>query len=67
MGEVINLRQERKRRARAEQAGTASKNRAKFGLPTSKWDEQKREFERAARDLDGKRRDDRGGGSDSKD
>ncbi|GAC1417674.1 MAG: hypothetical protein NVSMB69_18640 [Novosphingobium sp.] len=55
-GEVVNLRMARKARARNEAAETAAANRAKFGeaKPTRKAREA--ELARAARVLDGTRR-----------
>jgi hypothetical protein len=35
MGEVVNLRLERKRKARADEAAQAAKNRVKFGVSKS--------------------------------
>ncbi|MFA7430460.1 MAG: DUF4169 family protein [Rhodospirillaceae bacterium] len=57
MGEVINLREVRKRRDRAAREAEAAANRARFGR--TKVDKRKDadEVERARRDLDGKRLD----------
>ena len=55
MGDIINLRRQRKQKARVEQAKTAEANRIKFGR--SKADKVLHEFERATtvRKLDGKK------------
>lgn len=58
MGEVINLRQERKRRMRLEKEAQASCNRAKTGKSKIDAERARMEAERLARDLDGKKRGD---------
>ena len=56
MAEVINLRQARKARARGEAARQAAQNRALHGRTKAEKQLQDREAERAARLLDGARR-----------
>jgi hypothetical protein len=58
MGEVINLRQARKTKARADAETNAANNRAKFGRPKSEKRRTKAEQEAAARKLDGSKLDD---------
>jgi hypothetical protein len=58
MGEVINLRQARKTKARADAETSAAHNRAKFGRPNSEKHRTKAEQEAAARKLDGSKLDD---------
>jgi hypothetical protein len=56
MGDILNLRQARKRRARAAAAATAAENRVKHGRTAA---DTKREAEEAARTdarLDGHKR-----------
>lgn len=55
-GEVVNLRLARKAKARAEAAGTAAANRARFGRTKGERDAEAREEERLAATLDGARR-----------
>lgn len=57
MAEIINLRQARKARARASQLQEAARNRASFGRTRDEKLRQRAEAERAARLLDGARRD----------
>lgn len=57
MGEVINLRLARKAKARAEKAKVADANRALHGESKAQRAARKAEAERAARLLDGARRD----------
>ncbi len=57
MSEIVNLRQAKKRRARAEKEAKAAANRTQFGR--SKAERKKTATERARdkRDLDGKKLD----------
>jgi len=57
MVEIVNLRQARKRKVRAEKEAQAAENRVRFGRRRA--DKRHAEFERdkAARELDGKKRD----------
>ncbi len=58
MGDVINLRQERKRRKRNAKEAEASKNRAKFGLTKGEKAKNKLESDRTEQRLDDHRKDD---------
>ena len=58
MGDVVNLRQFRKRRARQEKADKAAENRRKHGRETSEVKIEVRERERVEKRLDDKRFDD---------
>ena len=58
MGEVVNLRAARKAKARDARAVEAQANRAKFGRTKGEKLRDVQEAERAARLLDGARRDD---------
>ncbi|MBB2201812.1 DUF4169 family protein [Gluconacetobacter tumulisoli] len=55
MAEIVNLRQVRKRKARAEQAQIAAGNRALHGRTRAERDRQSQEESRAMRTLDGAR------------
>jgi len=55
MGDVVNLRQERKRKARAVEVVKASENRLKFGTTKSQRALQDARRELAERTLDGAR------------
>ena len=57
MAEVINLRLARKAMDRAEKTRQAAANRAKFGQAKAERKVRQAEEERAARELDGKKRD----------
>lgn len=57
MGDVVNLNQFRKQRARAASVKKASENRVRFGRSKDDKTRQVAEFDRASRDLDGKQRD----------
>lgn len=57
MGDVINLRQVRKARARAEREKLAAENRVKFGRQGRERYETDAERRRRAAELDGARRD----------
>jgi len=56
MAEIVNLRQARKRKARADEARTAEENRAAFGRTKGEREKQRRIDEQAGRHLDGHRR-----------
>jgi hypothetical protein len=58
MGEVVNLRQARKAKARRKAAEDASVNRAAFGRTKSEKKLTKADKEAAERKLDGHKRDD---------
>ncbi len=58
MGDVINLRQERKRRKRSAKEAEASENRVKFGLTKAEKAKNEQERERAVHHLDAHRKDD---------
>ncbi|GBQ84437.1 hypothetical protein AA13595_1408 [Gluconacetobacter johannae DSM 13595] len=55
MAEIVNLRQVRKRKARAEQAQVAAENRVLHGRTRTERDRQSQEAGRATRTLDGAR------------
>ena len=57
MSEIVNLRQARKQKARAEKEAAAAAKRAKFGRTKGERRQTDAERARAARDLDGKKRD----------
>jgi hypothetical protein len=56
MGEIINLRQARKTRARAERLRKAGENRAKFGRPRHEREQAKSAMELEQRRLEGAKR-----------
>ncbi|MDM7956360.1 DUF4169 family protein [Blastomonas sp.] len=56
MAEIINLRQVRKAQKRKQADATASANRAKFGQTKAERNAQTAETQRAARLLDGAKR-----------
>ena len=58
MGEIVNLNRARKDRARADDRATAAANRAAHGRTRADRDKAEAERERAARLLDGARRED---------
>jgi hypothetical protein len=58
MAELVNLRNFRKRKERAEKESLAGINRSKFGRPKTYRDLTKAEHELAARKLDDHKRDD---------
>ena len=58
MGDVVNLRQFRKRRARQEKADKAAENRRKHGRAKSEVKIEVNERERVEKRLDDKRFDD---------
>jgi hypothetical protein len=55
MGDVINLRQRRKQKAREERAVSAAANRARFGRSLAERLLGKAEKAKIARELDGRR------------
>ena len=58
MVEPINLNKARKARAKTDAAANAAQNRIRFGRGKAERTVSKRESEKAARDLDGKKRED---------
>ena len=58
MGDVVNLRQFRKRRARQDKADKAAENRRKHGRAKSEVETEVRRREREEKRLDDKRLDD---------
>ena len=56
--DVVNLREARKRKARADKAGHAAENRAKFGRSKAHKQRDAAEADLAARRLDQLKRDD---------
>lgn len=56
MGDVINLRQARKQRARVEKARAADANRARFGRTNAEKKAQDAAIDRQNRIVDGARR-----------
>lgn len=58
MGEIVNLNRYRKTQARTQREKEAAENRVRFGRPKAETAVQRKERERAARDLDAKKRDD---------
>jgi len=63
-GDVINLRQARKRKARAEKDQRAAENRTRFGRSKAARLAETTEARRAAENLAGHRRDEDGDGND---
>lgn len=55
MGDVINLREARKRRDRATRESEAAANRSRFGRTKDQKRKEADAVERARRELDGKR------------
>lgn len=56
MTNVVNLNKRRKALARAGKKARANDNAAKFGLPKSERQKSLKAFQRADKDLDGKKR-----------
>ena len=56
MADVINMRLARKARARTEAQAAAAANRAKFGQPKAELKARKIELDRAAKLIDGAKR-----------
>ena len=61
MGDIVNLRQARKRATRTEQEKEAAANRAKFGRTKAERVSKAQEDERLQKTLDGAKRDDPSG------
>ncbi|HTJ62252.1 MAG TPA: DUF4169 family protein [Alphaproteobacteria bacterium] len=61
MGDIVNLRQARKRAARAEQEKQAAANRAKFGMTKAERAAITHDEERIRKSLDGAKKDDPSG------
>ena len=57
MAEIVNLRQRRKRKARAEKEQAASENRARFGVAAPERRHREALEEQERQKLDGHRRD----------
>lgn len=57
MAEIVNLRQARKRKARAEKEAQAAENRVRFGRRQAEKRASRAARDKAARELDGKKRD----------
>ena len=57
MGEIVNLRQFRKQKARAEAEKTAEQNRVSFGRTKAERELTEAERDKAARHVDGHRLD----------
>ncbi|MGX5734526.1 DUF4169 family protein [Bosea thiooxidans] len=57
MGEIVNLRQFRKQKARAEAEKTAGQNRVSFGRTKAERELTEAERDKAARHIDGHRLD----------
>lgn len=55
-GKIVNLRQVRKRKARAADAKTGDANAARFGVSKAEREARAKENAKAARDLDGHKR-----------
>ena len=58
MGDIINLRQARKAKARRDKEVAAAANRVKFGRSKTEREVQRHEAARLDRQLDGNRRED---------
>lgn len=59
MAEVVNLRRARKAKGRAEKDRAAGANRAKFGTPKPERDLAKAQEEKAQRDLEAQKLEDK--------
>lgn len=57
MAEIVNLRQARKQKARADRARVADQNRAAFGRTKEERERERRRAEQAAKRLDAHLRD----------
>lgn len=57
MGDIVNLKLERKRKARSEKDERAAQNREKFGRNKSERERTEALKAKAQKDLDGHRRD----------
>jgi hypothetical protein len=58
MADIINLRRARKSKARTEREQAAAENRRRFGRTKADREREAAEAERAARAIEGHRRDD---------
>lgn len=58
MADIVNLRQARKRKTRADRQREAEANRLKFGRPKAETEHRKLEEARSERAHEGHRRDD---------
>jgi hypothetical protein len=56
MGEIVNLRQERKRKARKDRQAQAAENRSRFGVPKAQRDRRDAEDELQRKRLDALKR-----------
>ncbi|MCF6304957.1 MAG: DUF4169 family protein [Rhodobacteraceae bacterium] len=56
-GKIVNLRAKRKQVARDKSRKTADQNSLEFGIPKPQKDQQKAQVSKAARMLDGHKRD----------
>ena len=56
MGDVVNLNRFRKRRARDEDERRAGENRVRFGRTKAEREKEARTADKAAKDLEGKRK-----------
>ena len=56
MAEIVNLRQARKAKARAEREDEATRNRALFGRPKAERELERKRTEQAGRQLDAHKR-----------
>jgi len=56
MGEIVNLRQERKRKARKDRQAQAAGNRSRFGVPKAERDRRAAEDELRRKRLDALKR-----------
>jgi Domain of unknown function (DUF4169) len=57
MGDIVNLRQHRKRKARARKGEAAAENRARFGMTRAERERNAATQTKEQRNLDGHRRD----------
>jgi hypothetical protein len=57
MGDIVNLRQQRKRKVRARKEQAAAENRARFGMTRSERERDAATQAKEQHDLDGHRRD----------
>ena len=57
MGEIVNLRQERKRKARKDRQAQAAENRSRFGVPKAERDRRAAADELERKRLDAVKRD----------
>jgi hypothetical protein len=56
MGEIVNLRRARKRKAREDKAADAAENRARFGVPKAERDRRAADAELERKRLDAVKR-----------